>query len=92
MSPKATLWQQIKNGFGTAAMIAGGVIAVTALVKPSLVYLDGRYVHQQEYLVQRRLDSLAVVRQQEELMRKVASVDTGVRCLRKVLPKQACEK
>lgn len=92
MTPRLTVWQQIKNGFGTAAVIAGGAIAVTAAVKPSLVFLDGRYVHQQEYLTQRRADSLAAIRLQEDLIRKVASVDTGVRCLRGVLAKKDCQK
>jgi hypothetical protein len=92
MSPKPTIIEQIKRGAATAAVIAGGVIAVTALVRPSLVYIDGRYVHEQDYSQQRKLDSLALIRKLDDIRRTTASIDTGVRCLRGALPRRDCEK
>jgi hypothetical protein len=92
MSPKPTLLEQIKRGAATAAVIAGGVIAVTALVQPSLVYLDGRYVHQRDYSHQRTLDSLALIKKLDDIAARTASIDTGVRCLRGALPRRDCEK
>lgn len=89
---RATFLQQVKRGFATAAVIAGGLIAVTALVNPSLTYIDGRYVHSVAYANQRALDSIAHVRELEEIRRTMASVDTGVKCLRKALPRRDCEK
>lgn len=84
--------QQVKRGLATASVIAGGLIAVTALVRPSINFIDGRYVHSTEYITQRKLDSLARVREAEEFRRTLASVDTGVKCLRKALPRRECEK
>lgn len=95
MSPKTPnppFLQQVKRGLLTAGTIAGGLIAVTALVSPSVKYLDERFVHQQEYDTQRTLDSLARVKRDEEYMRRIASVDTGVKCLRGVLPRKDCQK
>lgn len=89
---KASLIAQVKRGMSTAAVIAGGLIAVTALVRPSIVYIDARYVHAVEYSTQRKLDSIAQVRRQEEFTRRLASVDTGVKCLRGVLPRKDCQK
>lgn len=84
--------QQLKRGLATASVIAGGLIAVTALVRPSVTFIDQRYVHNVDYLTQRKLDSIARAREMEEVRRTMASVDTGVRCLRKALPKLTCEK
>jgi hypothetical protein len=87
-----TFIQQVKRGLATASVIAGGLIAVTALVRPSIAFIDGRYVHQIEYVTQRTLDSLARAHEMDEMRRTMATVDTGVKCLRKVLPRRDCEK
>lgn len=92
MPPQPTFFEQIKRGLATATVIAGGLIAVTALIRPSITYIDQRYVHQVEYATQRTLDSLAQAKRQEEYARRLASVDTGVKCLRGVLPKKDCQK
>lgn len=93
MTPKtASILQQVKRGLATASVIAGGLIAVTALVAPSIRYIDNRYVHQQDYITRRTLDSLARLVARDETMRRIAAVDTGVKCLRHVLPKEACLK
>jgi hypothetical protein len=86
------LLQQVKRGLATASVIAGGLIAVTALVRPSITFIDNRYVHSTAYEQQRRLDSLARVAKQLEEDRRWATVDTSLKCLRSILPKRDCQK
>lgn len=89
---RASLLGQVKRGLATASVIAGGLIAVTALVRPSIAFIDQRYVRSVEYRRQRELDSIALVRRVEANDRRWASVDTSLKCLRNKLSKKDCEK
>lgn len=93
MSPKA------KSSLLNISAFIGAVVAVAGLSGSVKRVADSHFVRADtfhEYRIQQAgkasLDSLKHDREIEEIRRDMASVDTGVKCLRHALPRTVCEK